>query len=674
MNDDTVDDAATPSEFSRRDFLTIGPAAVLSVAATRVAIAQTQQERAARDDTKLLDLGPFLGACAPGELRLWMRHPTGTQLRLRVNGPETEQARDYSLVAACDGCASAVFDSLPAAASRTEAYVTWISDDRRNERQPRLPFAIPRACYPTDKLRLALGSCANEKTGQANPAWNAIFRSDADALLLLGDTPYIDTTDLEVQRRRYREFYANAELANLMQLTPTWATWDDHDFAGDGADGTAKGKEDSRRAFLEYHALASYGEKDQGIYTRFQLGAADVFVLDTRWFSGTEPSFADATKKTLLGKQQWEWLTRGLKESTAPFKLLACGMVWNGAVRPGKPDYWMAYPHERAALFEFLAREKIAGVVLIGGDIHRSRIHAFPPEDTGVSYPLHELVTSPLGDHPMAAANVPSPDLLFDCGEKHQFLLLDIEASRLTARFHTAEKGEVRTMELQADDLFPHSAIASTPRNQDGSQPRTQLVMERAKLAQADILFLGDSITEGWEGEGASIWREKLLPLGAVNLGVGGERTENLIWRLDHGQVDGFAKNEKPPRVGVLLIGTNNFGYGAPSNPEEVVQGLRAIVARLQRKLPAMKILLVSIFPRSDGANVPPVSIARTNEVLAKLADGERVTFLDLSRTFLGADGTIDPKLSPDRLHLNAAGYERWFAALQPEIARLLAR
>src|SRR5439155_21488655 len=131
--------------------------------------------------------------------------------------------------------------------------------------------------------------------------------------------------------------------------------------------------EASRRAFLEYHVNPSAGEGEQGIYTRFRLGAADVFLLDTRWFSGTEKSFADPEKTTLLGAKQWEWLQRGLQDSSAPFKLLVCGMIWNEAVRPGKPDYWMKYPWERAALFHFLAEKKIAGVVLVGGDIHRSR-------------------------------------------------------------------------------------------------------------------------------------------------------------------------------------------------------------------------------------------------------------------------------------------------------------
>ncbi|MBK7877575.1 MAG: alkaline phosphatase D family protein [Planctomycetes bacterium] len=538
-----------------------------------------------------------------------------------------------------------------------------------------LTQSIPLVCLGSDEFRLAVGSCANEKLGETNPAWKALLAAKPDALLLLGDTPYIDTTELDVQRRRYREFYSNPDLAALMQVTPTWATWDDHDFAGDGADGTAKGKENARRAFVEYHALASYGERDQGIYTRFQLGAADVFVLDTRWFSGTEPSFADATKPTLLGKQQWEWLTRGLKESTAPFKLLACGMVWNGAVRPNKPDYWMAYPHERQALFDFVAKEKIAGVVLVSGDIHRSRVYAFPPENTGVPYPLHELVTSPLGNHPMDAANVASKDLVFDSGDKHQFLLLDVERERLVARFHAAARGEVHRLELAHDDLRPHAAITPLARTDDGGSARTKVVMARSDVEDARLLFLGASTVERWhESTGAAHWTEHLAPLGAVDLGVGGDRTEHVLWRLDHGQLAGYARRLAPPKLAVVLVGSNNFAATPPSTLEEVAQGLDAIAGRLLRALPTSRVLVLGVFPRADLPDLPVDRIPRANALLReRLARrGERARFLDVGDVFLGSDGAVVKELLPDGLHPSAEGYRRAFARIDPVLSELL--
>ncbi|MBI5361672.1 MAG: alkaline phosphatase D family protein [Planctomycetes bacterium] len=639
------------------------------------------QEPSSAADAEAGGLGPFLGACAPGEMRLWLRKPPGGGTGVRFFSSLGPQTKEAPALERADGCKTFLFDRLPKADTRTNAQLQWMTEgdlpppDVIRDRQPmrRIEFAVPTACYPMTQLRLAIGSCANEKAGETNPVWKAILAAKPDALALIGDTPYIETTDLATQRRRYREFYSNPDLAALMQVTPTWATWDDHDFAGDGSDGTAKGKEDARRAFVEYHALASYGEHDQGIYTRFQLGAADVFLLDTRWFSGTEPSFADATKTTLLGKQQWEWLTRGLLESHAPFKLLVCGMVWNGAVRPNKPDYWMAYPHERAALFEFLAKEKIAGVVLVSGDIHRSRVFAFPPEDTGVPYPLHELVTSPLGNHPMAAANVPSKDLRFDSDEKHQFLLLDVAPEKLVARFHAAAKGELHRLELDADGLRPHAAITPTPRTEDWAQARTQAVMARSNVEGARVLFLGDSITEGWElGAGAALWKAHFVPLGAVNLGVSGERTENLLWRLDHGQLAGYAQSATPPKLAVLLLGTNNFGYGTPSTPAEVAQGLSAIVARVRRKLPETRVLVLALFPRQDDPKIAPDWIPSANALAARLADGKDVLFADLGAALLEPDGSMSTRVLPDKLHLSEEGYRRWRAALLPHLERQL--
>lgn len=620
-------------------------------------------------------LGPFWGAMRDGRLGVWMRHPFDGNLVFTLTplGDEMVWGESESAGLRDDRCIRLETNFL----ERDGRYRLEV--ERRDPSGGRsTPVASINIDYRSHLDRrsprtVAFGSCANEKPGEVNPAWKAILAANPDALALIGDTPYIDTTDLETQRRRYREFYSNPDLAAVMQVTPTWATWDDHDFAGDGSDGTAKDKENARRAFVEYHALASYGESDQGIYTRFQLGAADVFLLDTRWFAGTEASFADATKKTLLGKQQWEWLTRGLAESKAAFKVLACGMVWNGAVRPNKPDYWMAYPHERQALFDFLAKEKIAGVVLVSGDIHRSRVYAFPPEDTGVPYPLHELVTSPLGNHPMAAANVPSPDLRFDSDEKHQFLLLDVEKEQLVARFHSAAKGELHRVQLAADELRPHAAISPAPRTEDWAVARTKTVMARSDADGARVLFLGDSITESWElGPGAPIWKEHYVPLGAVNLGVSGERTENLLWRLDHGQLDGYAKRASPPKLAVLLLGTNNFGYGTPSTPEEVAQGLAAIVARLRRKLPRTRVLLLAIFPRADQPAIAPDWIPRANALAARLADGKDVFFADLGPALLEPDGSMSTRVFPDRLHLTETGYQQWRAALAPHLERQL--
>ncbi|MFN0009792.1 MAG: alkaline phosphatase D family protein [Planctomycetota bacterium] len=399
-------------------------------------------------------LGPYLGHVGPREATLFLR-ATGD-----VFGPELVP------VSVVDGEGMSVaqaevvrnlpqdmtlrYDATGLQPDTTYAFAVF---------KERCFFKTPREPERPARVTLALGSCANDKHGLPNPVYKAILDAKPTALVLIGDTPYIDSTKLDEQRRRYKEFFANPDLSAIMKTTPTYAIWDDHDFAIDGADGRAEGKAASRQAFLEYHGNPSAGYGGEGIFTRFRRGGVDVFLLDTRWFSQTEKSFADPEKPTLLGKLQWGWLQRELAASTAPFKLLVSGMIWNDAVRPGKTDCWAAYPHERAAVLKLVAEKKIPGVILVGGDIHRSRAFLHPKEDTGVPYPIHEWITSPLGDNPMEQAAVPHKALTWDRGEKHSFLLIKadttVEPPKLTARWMNAAGEELHKIELTSKDLDP---------------------------------------------------------------------------------------------------------------------------------------------------------------------------------------------------------------------------
>jgi alkaline phosphatase D len=278
---------------------------------------------------------------------------------------------------------------------------------------------------------------------------------------MLGDTPYIDSTELAVQRRRYREFFAVPELASLLRSTPLHAVWDDHDFGKNDTDGRLKGKEHSRQAFLEYHANPLAGDGKEGIYTSFRRGPVEVFLLDTRWFSGTEPSFADPAKTTLLGRTQWQWLTDGLKKSTATFKIIAAGMIWNGAVRPNKTDHWMNYPYERDALFRFIGDNRISGVVLVGGDIHRCRALRLPVEALA-GYNLYEFIASPLANDVHTDSNVPTAALLHDAGEPHSFVLITADGAakppKLTAECRNGEGTVLFSVDVSGDELRARTA------------------------------------------------------------------------------------------------------------------------------------------------------------------------------------------------------------------------
>tara|TARA_Y100001934_G_scaffold11661_1_gene14756 strand:+ start:3688 stop:6276 length:2589 start_codon:yes stop_codon:yes gene_type:complete len=308
-----------------------------------------------------------------------------------------------------------------------------------------------------DTVRIGFASCANEDKGSAE-VWRQMHAADPHAVVLLGDTPYIDSTTLSFQRRRYAEFARAEGFKELVRSRSLYSTWDDHDIGRNDTDGNLKHKENARRAFTEYRPQPSYGDGQRGIYTKFRRGGVEVFLLDARYFAGTEPSPFDKDQPSLLGAEQWKWLLRELNASTAPFKILASGMVWNGAVRPGKKDHWGTYPHERKALLEFIGREKISGVVLVGGDIHRTRV--LRHQTTSLAgYEIPELITSPVHDGVIANMDVPHPALIHDSGEPNTCLIISADTkakpAKLIARFINKDGRAFYETEYTRNQLSP---------------------------------------------------------------------------------------------------------------------------------------------------------------------------------------------------------------------------
>lgn len=303
---------------------------------------------------------------------------------------------------------------------------------------------------------LAFGSCADERGHRDQPIWEQIVARSPDALVLLGDTPYVDDVTPAGRRRRHREFFAFEPIAGTLARVPTWTTWDDHDYATNDAFGAVKGGDTARPVFVDYHAHASYGDGDRGIWTSFRRGPIEVFLLDTRSFADTEKSALAPGERSLLGRVQVEWLQRSLRASTAPFKLLACGMVWNGAVRANKPDCWGNWLPERDALFRWIGDNDVRGVVLVSGDVHRSRVILHPVRALA-GYDLLELVTSPLGQSVIESNKVDVPGLEFDAGEPDSALFVAAHAGELVATFVDGDGREFHRRTLAASALQRNS-------------------------------------------------------------------------------------------------------------------------------------------------------------------------------------------------------------------------
>jgi beta-glucosidase len=213
-----------------------------------------------------------------------------------------------------------------------------------------------------------------------------------------------------------------------------------------------------------------------------------------------------------------------------------------------------------------------------------------------------------------------------------------------------------------------HSAIEAAPRTDAGWQARQKELNKRAAEAgeKSQVIFIGDSITQGWEGEGRDVWAKYYAPRNAVNLGIGGDRTQHVLWRLDNGNLDGLK-----PKAAVLMIGTNNSN-GEDNTPGQIAEGVAAIVQKLRAKLPDTKILLLAIFPRSENFSAQRGKLAMINQVLHKHADEQNVFWVDFGHKFLRADGTMPRELMPDYLHLSRKGYEIWAESMEDQLSGIL--
>jgi len=189
----------------------------------------------------------------------------------------------------------------------------------------------------------------------------------------------------------------------------------------------------------------------------------------------------------------------------------------------------------------------------------------------------------------------------------------------------------------------------------------------RAKKGSVDLLFLGDSITEGWGKN--PVWQKTYEPLNAANFGIGGDTTENVLWRLENGEVDGIS-----PKVAVLLIGTNNFGLEGHA-PDAVAKGVTAVVQTLRKRLPSTKVLLLAIFPRDEKPNTDTrKKIQTVNEQIVKLDDRKNVRFLDIGAKLSNPDGSLSKEVMPDFLHLSEKGYQIWADAMAPLLKELMGK
>jgi len=215
-----------------------------------------------------------------------------------------------------------------------------------------------------------------------------------------------------------------------------------------------------------------------------------------------------------------------------------------------------------------------------------------------------------------------------------------------------------------AQDARKPSSLVPAPRTDDWAVKREAECIRRATESEpTPVVFVGDSITQSWEDPGKAAWAKHIAPLGALNLGNSGDRTENVLWRLDKAPLGRL----KPKHI-VLLIGTNNLGHGT-SNATETLEGVKAVASRLAEQCPDATVHILEIFPRGERFNAMRGDICQINQALRAWVAGQtgsRLAIHAIGDRFMGTDGSISKEIMPDALHLTPKGYEMWAEALTP--------
>lgn len=221
--------------------------------------------------------------------------------------------------------------------------------------------------------------------------------------------------------------------------------------------------------------------------------------------------------------------------------------------------------------------------------------------------------------------------------------------------------------------LIAGSAIASdattkaAARDVEWWPKRHEALNKQAENNKWDLVMIGDSITDSWDGAGKEVWEEFYASRNTGNLGISGDETQHVVYRIENGNLKG-----QSPKLAIVMIGTNNLG-NAKHEPSDVAEGIEAVVGSIQNATPDTQILLLAMFPRGQASDDPyRAQIAEVNKQISELADWESVHYMDIGHVFLEEDGSLSKKIMPDFLHLTEEGYKRWAEAIEPKVAELM--
>ncbi|WP_136669269.1 alkaline phosphatase [Flavobacterium sp. H122] len=357
----------------------------------------------------LLQSGPMVGYCEMTEAKIWVQTTTAANVKIMYSPADNVKEIQYSnevLTNKDSGyTAHLVLDGL--SPGKKYNYVVYINNKKVN-----LPY---ETTFSSKKLwqwrenapdfTVALGSCTYvnqpevDRPGKPYGSEYEIFTSIAgknpDIMLWGGDNIYLREADWDSKTgvyHRYTHTRSIKEIQPLLARAQNFAIWDDHDFGPNDADRSYYFKNVTQKAFKDFWANKSYGldaAQSQGTFSTFNWGDAQFFLLDDRFFKS--PNDRVTGQRTLLGKEQLEWLIDALSASKASFKIIVIGgQVLNSAA---KYENYETYPEEKEYLLSEIEKNKVRGVLFISGDRHFSELSMLPRPS---SYSLYDWTVSPL--------------------------------------------------------------------------------------------------------------------------------------------------------------------------------------------------------------------------------------------------------------------------------------
>ncbi len=208
-----------------------------------------------------------------------------------------------------------------------------------------------------------------------------------------------------------------------------------------------------------------------------------------------------------------------------------------------------------------------------------------------------------------------------------------------------------------------NSAVVPQPQEWQEWHSKFNRFVQLPERGKISLVFIGDSIMEGWNDAGKEVWEKYYSRRKAANFGISGDRTQHLLWRIEHGNLDGLS-----PDVVVLLIGTNNIKEQRNS-VQETTEGILAVTKAITEKLPNSRILVLGIFPCGEYPDCQSRQNARAvNQRLRKAIKHHQIDYLELDHIFVEPSGRISSEIMPDYLHLTSLGYQLWANAMEPYI------